>query len=42
VGSEAAVRAVQQCAPYTFLPIAKYELWQDIILTFDPDEMFRG
>ena len=33
VGSESAVRAVQECAPFNFLPVAKYELWQDITST---------
>ena len=42
VGSEAAVRAVQECAPFTFLPAAKCEAWQDIILDFKPEDMFRG
>lgn len=40
---EAAARsaqtAVKQCEPYNFLPVEKYDLWQDIILTFDPSRM---
>jgi outer membrane biosynthesis protein TonB len=40
--SESALRAVRTCAPYTFLPVAKYEAWKDVIVDFDPREMFRG
>jgi outer membrane biosynthesis protein TonB len=40
--SEAALRAVRTCAPYSFLPIAKYEAWKDVIVDFDPRDMFRG
>lgn len=40
---EAAARsaqmAVKQCEPYNFLPADKYDLWRDIILTFDPSRM---
>lgn len=42
VASESAVRAVQECAPFTFLPVSKYEVWQDITLDFNPEEMFGG
>jgi hypothetical protein len=42
VGSESALRAVLECAPFNFLPVAKYELWQDITLDFNPEEMFGG
>ena len=40
--SESALRAVRSCAPYTFLPVAKYEAWKDVIVDFDPRDMFRG
>jgi len=40
--SESALRAVRTCAPYTFLPAAKYEAWKDVIVDFDPRDMFRG
>jgi colicin import membrane protein len=40
--SESALRAVRTCAPYTFLPVAKYEAWKDVIIDFDPRDMFRG
>jgi colicin import membrane protein len=37
--SDSALRAVQACEPYG-LPPAKYEAWKDIIMTFDPRDMF--
>jgi outer membrane biosynthesis protein TonB len=41
---EAAARsaqsAVKTCEPYNFLPIEKYDLWREIILTFDPSRIF--
>ncbi len=40
--SESALRAVRSCAPYSFLPVAKYEAWKDVIIDFDPRDMFRG
>jgi len=36
---EAARRAILKCGPYT-LPAEKYEAWADIILNFDPSDMF--
>ena len=42
VAAESAMRAVVRCAPYTFLPIAKYDAWKDVEVTFDPREMYRG
>jgi len=39
--AESAVRAVRRCAPYT-LPAEKYDTWREIIVTFDPREMFGG
>jgi hypothetical protein len=35
------VRAVYQCQPYT-LPSDKYALWRDMILNFDPSDMYRA
>ena len=26
----------------SFLPLAKYEAWKDVIVDFDPRDMFRG
>ncbi|QPC85786.1 hypothetical protein GA830_02845 [Mesorhizobium sp. NBSH29] len=37
--AEAARRAVARCAPYN-LPAEKYESWADVIVNFDPSEMF--
>ncbi|WP_378947447.1 hypothetical protein [Mesorhizobium sp. ANAO-SY3R2] len=37
--AESARRAVMQCAPYN-LPADKYEAWADVIVNFDPSEMF--
>lgn len=37
--AEAARRAVSRCAPYT-LPTDKYDAWADVIVNFDPSEMF--
>jgi outer membrane biosynthesis protein TonB len=39
--ADSAVRAVYQCQPYS-LPKAKYALWRDMILNFDPSEMYRS
>ncbi len=40
--AESAYRAVKKCAPLRNLPIAKYEHWRDIELTFNPKEMLGG
>jgi colicin import membrane protein len=37
--AESARRAVARCAPYN-LPSDKYEAWADVIVNFDPSEMF--
>jgi len=37
--AESARRAILQCAPYN-LPVEKYEAWADVIVNFDPSEMF--
>ncbi len=42
VAAESALRAVKKCAPYSFMPVAKYEAWKDVEVTFDPRDMFRG
>lgn len=39
VAAESAKRAVQRCAPYN-LPRDKYDAWADVIVNFDPSEMF--
>lgn len=37
--AESAVRAVQKCAPFN-LPSDKYETWAEIVVNFDPSDMF--
>jgi len=37
--ADSAVRAVYQCQPYS-LPSDKYALWRDMILNFDPRQMY--
>jgi len=39
--ADSAVRAVYQCQPYA-LPSDKYALWRDMILNFDPSDMYRA
>ena len=38
--AESALRAVQICSPLEGLPVDKYQTWQRMRLTFDPEEMF--
>jgi colicin import membrane protein len=42
VAAESALRAIRRCAPYSFMPPAKYEAWKDIEVNFDPRDLFRG
>jgi colicin import membrane protein len=42
VAAESALRAIRTCAPFDFLPLAKYEAWKDIDVNFNPDMMFRS
>lgn len=37
--SESAVRAVQDCEPFN-LPAPRYEVWKDIVINFQPKDMF--
>lgn len=37
--AESAVRAVQKCAPFN-LPADKYETWSEVVVNFDPSDMF--
>ena len=37
--AESAVRAVQKCAPFN-LPSDKYETWSEVVVNFDPSDMF--
>ena len=41
IAAESAMRAIRRCQPYK-LPIAKYEVWKDVEVTFDPRDMYRG
>jgi outer membrane biosynthesis protein TonB len=41
IAAESAMRAIKRCQPYK-LPIAKYAVWRDVEVTFDPRDMFRG
>jgi hypothetical protein len=40
VAAESAVRAVRKCAPFSFMPVAKYEAWKELEVNFDPKQMF--
>jgi outer membrane biosynthesis protein TonB len=40
--ADAAVRAVLQGQPYNMLRDETYAQWQDIVVTFDPRQMFHG
>ncbi len=42
IASERALRAVQVCAPYAYMPQDKYDTWQVIEFNFDPSKMFQG
>lgn len=42
VAAESALRAIRTCAPFDFLPVAKYEAWKDIEINFNPQYMFRS
>jgi len=37
--AQSAIRAILACQPYDFLPPDRYDLWRDVILTFDPRQM---
>ena len=37
--AESAVRAVAKCAPFN-LPAEKYETWAEVVVNFDPSDMF--
>ena len=36
--AQSAIRAVVKCAPYGFLPAAKYAAWKEVEASFDPRE----
>ena len=35
IASETALRAIRTCAPFRFLPVARYEAWKEITIGFD-------
>ncbi len=37
IAAQRAISAVNKCAPYDFLPLEKYSMWQDMTLRFKPD-----
>jgi hypothetical protein len=39
--ADSAIRAVLQCQPYR-MPPEKYGQWRDMLLTFDPSQMYGG
>ena len=39
--AESAVRAVFECQPYA-MPPQKYDQWRDMVLNFDPRQMYGG
>lgn len=39
IAAESAVRAVQKCEPFN-LPADKYETWAEVVVNFDPTDMF--
>jgi hypothetical protein len=42
IAAESALRAIRTCAPFDFLPVAKYDAWKDIEINFNPQYMFRS
>jgi outer membrane biosynthesis protein TonB len=38
--ARSAQNAVKRCEPYNFLPVDRYDMWGEVILTFDPSRMF--
>ncbi|MBT4203394.1 MAG: cell envelope integrity protein TolA [Rhodobiaceae bacterium] len=41
IAVESAIRGVRKCAPYDF-PTEKFELWKEMVITFDPKNMLGG
>ena len=37
--AESALRAVNICEPYKHLPPEKYDVWREVVMTFDPSKM---
>jgi len=39
--ADSARRAILRCQPYN-MPVAKYDVWDEVVVNFDPREMFGG
>jgi outer membrane biosynthesis protein TonB len=39
--ADSARRAILRCQPYT-MPVEKYDVWDEVVVNFDPREMFGG
>jgi len=39
VAAKSAIAALTKCAPFSSLPPAKYEVWKEIMIDFDPSVM---
>ncbi len=42
IAADSALRAIRRCGPYNMLSPKKYNAWREIVLNFDPSEMFGG
>jgi len=42
IAADSAIRAIRRCGPYDMLPQKKYNVWREVVLNFDPREMFGG
>ncbi len=42
IAADSAVRAIRRCGPYDMFSPKKYYTWREIVLNFDPSEMFGG
>lgn len=42
IAADSALRAIRRCGPYDMLSPKKYSAWREIVINFDPSEMFGG
>jgi len=42
IAADSALRAIRLCGPYDMFSPKKYNSWREIVLNFDPSEMFGG
>ncbi len=40
VATKSVIAGLTKCAPFSFLPPAKYAAWREIVVDFDPHDMF--